>query len=103
MHANPSVLQAASCGDRLRLLAGNFIVKLDGFRETSLLDGGYRSGMVIQDHARLPHVSAIGPLSHFGHLRINFLVRLRYHTTRDNGVRQSSVEVRCGDTGVAAR
>lgn len=77
--------QAVSRTNILRLLKGNFTLKLNRLPQSSLLDGGSRSSMANPGNTRLPIVDTAGPLNHIGHLGVNFLVRLRYHTTRANG------------------
>lgn len=85
VRTNPFVLQAVSRADPLWLLNGNFTLKLNGSQESSLVDGGCLSSMVIPDNARLPSEGTVGLLRRLRSSENQFPVRLRYHTTRANG------------------
>lgn len=91
---NPCVLQAVSRANPLRLLNGNFTLKLNGLRESSLLDGGCRSRMIIPDI----HVCRVWAPS--GRLITSviwesiFLCAFGIIRHAPTDVRQSSVEVR---------
>lgn len=102
VRTNPPVLQAISRANALKLLQGSFTLKLKGFRRGSLLRDGCRSNMVNPDNTRLPGVVTVGPVNRLGNLRINFLVRLRYHSTRQRMFASHHWRLD-GDTGVAAR